>query len=339
MADANATDLGKCNEEVPLLGVTREFDFGQFIELFDSTEDPLAPNLPTIARVVIQPNSTLAADRNAAIGAPPAQAASNAQAATAAKAKMVKSAAQTLQTPDLPVQAIGAPEVDLFSLIENGLSAKRPVIPVEIKDAKTFLKNGVLEFRGTTYKLPVHDGMLEDLSKGLSFTVQGVPTTGEGKTSFQIYQAFQPINLTTATMAQALARNTLDALGGVKPVLTAEAMRALLSGVPVLTHGVNGYGKNTPLALFPPLSTPEPKAATFQIFDVPSFLANPVLPAKDGGLMTVNLTAPEVEKLLSTGHVPLKVGGKPVEISLVKDFTSSEYVEYTTIAGKLMEAG
>lgn len=40
MSEHTASLLDQCDEALPLLGVTREFDFGQFIELFDSTPDP-----------------------------------------------------------------------------------------------------------------------------------------------------------------------------------------------------------------------------------------------------------------------------------------------------------
>src|SRR4030095_9961677 len=70
MPSAKTTaDLTNCDEEVPLLGVTREFDFGQFIELFDSSPDSQHPDIPIVSHVVIQPSSKLAADRNSATGA------------------------------------------------------------------------------------------------------------------------------------------------------------------------------------------------------------------------------------------------------------------------------
>ena len=69
MPNDTASDLTGCDEEVPLLGVTREFDFGQFIELFDETEDPLHLGTPILSRIVIQPSAKLASDRNAAISA------------------------------------------------------------------------------------------------------------------------------------------------------------------------------------------------------------------------------------------------------------------------------
>jgi integrase len=52
-----ASGLIKCDEELPILGVTREFDFGQFIELFDSTPDPRYPEDPVVSRIVIQPSA------------------------------------------------------------------------------------------------------------------------------------------------------------------------------------------------------------------------------------------------------------------------------------------
>src|SRR4051794_15471307 len=102
MADAAAANmLSGCDEELPLLGVTREFDFGQFIELFDSTPDPNHPDAPpTVARIVIEPTASLAADRDSA-------------------AKPVQSTSSPLTaTPDSAT--VVPKEVHLFSLTEHG---------------------------------------------------------------------------------------------------------------------------------------------------------------------------------------------------------------------------
>jgi len=46
MTESVPSDLGQCDEHVPLLCVTREFDFGRFIELFDETESEANPDSP-----------------------------------------------------------------------------------------------------------------------------------------------------------------------------------------------------------------------------------------------------------------------------------------------------
>lgn len=341
MPESKATELSGCNEEVPLLGVTREFDFGQFIELFDSTEDPLAPDLPTLSRVVIQPNSTLASDRDAAVGAPPSQAVSKAQASTGTipKSKAINSNGAPRAPALVASSDAGAPEVDLFSLVDRGPSAKRAPTPLEIEDVDTFVKTGTFEYGGKTFKATLPKGMREGMSQGLAFTVNAVPDHGQGAVPFRVYPSFHPIKLTKESMAHVLAGNTLDNSGGVKPVLTVGAIRALLAGTPVLTHGkVGSTGKQAPLALFPPEADLEPRARSFQLFDVPSFLANPALPAKDGTLIPLDLSTKDVEKLLKGDPIQPQVAGKPYDVNVV-DRETKEYLEYIPVSGILFELG
>src|SRR5213080_1554825 len=129
MADATASQLSECGDEVPLLGVTREFDFGQFIELFDETDDPLNLNRPILSRIVIQPSSTLASDREAA---------TSSQAATATastpNALFLSRNSAILPLAPAPFQAATAPlVVHLFDLFEQGPGAKLTPISVDVK--------------------------------------------------------------------------------------------------------------------------------------------------------------------------------------------------------------
>src|SRR5215208_3844137 len=125
-ANGTASDLTGCNEELPLLGVTREFDFGQFIELFDSSPDPTNPNVPVVSRIVIQPSATLAADRSAA-----------------------KSSQPLLSSPLTGVPENGArpssdQEVSLFTLTEQGPGAKLHPQRVEVSDVDKFFGDGTI---------------------------------------------------------------------------------------------------------------------------------------------------------------------------------------------------
>lgn len=352
MADTHASELDGCNDEIPMLGVTREFDFGQFIELFDNTDDPRAPGLPTVSRVVIQPNATLASDRDAGTGsAPPAAVvASVSQSATGAqpttlRAKMKTAvAASAAMAPGLEQapETLASPEVDLFSLTERGLAAKRAPVLVEVNDVDTFLKNGVADVNGTTYKIEVHEAMKTGLGKGLAFTVQGTPIKGDGEgggaVTLQLYPSFQPVKLTATTMARALAGSGLDVAGGLRPMMTQTAIRTLLSGAPVLTHGTNDAGLSQPLVLVPPATETLPRGESFQVFDTAAFLADPQIPATDGGWIPLKPTLAQVTSLLEKGRATLPVGKKSVEIVIVPE-TSPDYKDYLSVIEQLISSG
>jgi hypothetical protein len=50
-----------------------------------------------------------------------------------------------------------------------------------VTNIAAFLKSGVADVGGKTYKVEVHEAMKTGLGKGLSFTVQGTPLKGEGE--------------------------------------------------------------------------------------------------------------------------------------------------------------
>ena len=345
MADTRATELGSCNEEIPLLGVTREFDFGQFIELFDSAPDPKAPGIPIISRVVIQTNATLAAEGgNGAGSAPPSAAvASVAQSATgtqktAQKAKMKTAGAATVLGPEQAPGSLAQPEVDLFALTGPGLGAKRTPVLVEVTDIAAFLKSGVADVDGTAYKVEISDAMQTGLGKGLSFTVQGTPLKGEGAVTLQLYPSFQPVKLTAATMARVIAGGGLEGAGSLRPMMTQGAIRTLLSGAPVLTHGTNDAGLSQPLVLVPPATESVPRGDSFQVFDTAAFLSDPQIPATDGGWIPLKPTQTQVSHLLEKGRTTLPAGKKTVEIVVIPE-TSPDYKDYLSILDELISSG
>ncbi len=162
------TDLTNCDEEVPLLGVTREFDFGQFIELFDSSPDPQHPDVPIVSHVVIQPSSKLAADRNSVTGG---AVGSSSAALTARPEPTLRSAALGVYTPEATTfrpQNIGREqEVDLFDLTEHGPGAKLTPIHVEIKDRDTFFETSQIKIEGNSYKVSLDKSTLRCTDDGI----------------------------------------------------------------------------------------------------------------------------------------------------------------------------
>src|SRR5207247_704353 len=184
MADGKASDLKGCDEEVPLLGVTREFDFGQFIELFDDSPDVNDPTrTPTIARIVIQPNSELASARNAVTGEPPRTKTASSSAMTAAGGSPAGGNGPTpliLRGPNgaLP-QAAWEPEVHLFDLTEHGPGAKRMPVDIEISDTDTFFRKGTVRVDGHAYKVDLEEASKDALKMGMAVTSFASPTEGK----------------------------------------------------------------------------------------------------------------------------------------------------------------
>jgi hypothetical protein len=340
MAEILASDLSKCGDEIPLLGVSREFDFGQFIELFDSTEDLEDPTRPTLARIVIQPSSTLASDRNAATGAPTASTVSMLTAGSASRSLEVKRLRNNsaILAPAVSIFQPGAlePEVHLFDLLENGPGAKLAPIEVEIKDQKTFFAEGTLEVAKKKYKVQLDKATRDWMSMGLPFNTFAEPSDGIGKIPLRISLPFLQMNLTQDDLVQILAGGDLQSAGlpHAMPVLTPMAIRTLLSGVAVLTHAIGPEERKTPVKLVPPSLDHEPIAKRFEIFDLPTFLAAPFVLSKDGAPVAVELTPVNVNQLISSGRTQVDVGD-PIELTVINDIKSAEFGSYIDAANQL----
>lgn len=322
MANPTPSNLTSCDEEVPLLGVTREFDFGQFIELFESSDDPNQPGVPIVARIVIQPSSTLAGDRNAAIGPP-----------SAPQAKLKKSMqnhAILKPTPARPEVISIKPEVHLFDLVEHGPNAKLTPIPTEIKDRDDFFETGKVELEGKTYKVELDSSMREAMAMGLAVTVFAAPTEESGASiPLKLSIPFMPISLDKGKLSKVLAGDSLDTTAGsIKPVLTADAIRVLLNGGTVLTQGVDAKNRKTPLELYSHGTDLAPMSDRFDIFDLPSFLANPAVWAMNGVRLPVDIESEHVDQLITTGRTQIEVRNHSIELHVNTDKKSSDVKEF-----------
>jgi hypothetical protein len=315
MAVGKASDLTGCDEEVPLLGVTREFDFGQFIELFDDSPDPNAPaDTPTISRVVIQPNSQLASGRNAVTGEPPPVPAMLSSTRTVGS-NSGGSIPLILKGP-AALQVVREPEVDLFDLIEEGPGAKRALVDVEIPDAESFFKKGTIQLDGHAYEVKLEKASKDALRMGMAVTVFASPSDEKlGTVPVRLSLRFEPVKMTDSALAQVLSGKEVDSeIGKVRPVLTAPAIRELLSGSMVLTHGMSAEGQKTPLALLPPSSQTELLSDHFDVVDLAAFIADPTVMAIGGERVPVALTADGLHQLISTGRGTFQAAGHSVDL-------------------------
>jgi hypothetical protein len=309
--------LSDCDESLPLLGVTRAFDFGQFIELFDSSPDPKDPSAPpSVARVVIETTATLAADRDAA-------------------AKPVQSTSSPVQAAPPPA-AGEEPTVHLFSLTEHGPAAKAAPVEVPVTDRDAFFSSGQIEVEGRTLKVEVDAEMRDALSTGLAVTTFAAPTDTRdqsGKVLVKLSSSFEEVSLDDRQLFDVLAGGSVTtSAGSVRPVLDAGAVEGLLQGNTVLTHTPGLSDRDAlPLRINPTTRTSGLMQTSFEIFDVPQFLSNPQLLGSDGGLIDVALPADTVVQLVKTGSGRLQWDGTQVDLSVVDAARGGELEEFEQV--------
>ncbi|MBI3349151.1 MAG: hypothetical protein HY020_18320 [Burkholderiales bacterium] len=338
MTESLPSDLGQCDEQVPLLGVTREFDFGQFIELFDETKSEANPDIPVLARIVMQPTSQLAAGSRLANSL-----------ASGVSQELLGSAASTgILTPSSSATALSdpptQPEVHLFDLAEQGPGAKLASTSIIVEgEPSPFFESGVVMVGDAAYRVPMDDGIIDSMSMGLSYNAFGVPVNGDGpRLPLNIALASHPIALSRSDVAKVLAGGLID-IGrpGAKPVLNNAAIRSLLDGKAVLTHAVDADGIKRPVSLLPAPPEQGPSDMRFKAFDLPSLFASPHVLAKGGGTLPIDLSDSDaVAQLVYGGSAQFKVGysapgnaaidNRPtVTIDLVTDEASGDFTDYT----------
>lgn len=307
--DFDGSDLTKCDEELPLLGVTREFDFGQFIELFDSTPDPIHPDVPIVSRIVIQPSSTLASDRASA-----------------------QQTSSPLMASSNGIVSAGGREVNLFTLTERGPGAKLSPLRVEIADASSFFDSGKITVNGRSFKITVDDSIRNALQKGLTVTTFADVTERNkklGSVPLSFTLAFEPVSLAVGDLTRVLAGGKVQmGIGDVKPFLDSGAIRALLAGNTVLTHGVSLNGKTLPIELRPTVGRDRPLTSQFEVFDLPTFLADPSVIGSRGERFPLNLNAEHVRELIEVGRTKIQWQDESILLEIVTDTRRSDFTEF-----------
>jgi hypothetical protein len=314
MAATDPILLENCQEELPPLGVTREFDFGQFIELFDGTPDPNHPDDPPhVVRIVIDPTATLVAE-----------------------ADKITSPVQSTSSPLMAGSAgeeSGEGEVNLFSLTEHGPAAKLPPTPIRVGDPQRFLADGHIEIEGHSWKVHVDDEMREALTDGLTVTTfaeRSVGASGTAKMLVDLSVPFEKVSLDSKKLYGVIAGGAVEtAHGQFRPELDAEAIQALLDGHRVMTRGwPAGEGSNLPIELDASGGAQELLQHSFEIFDLPQFLAKPRLFDANGTFVDVTVLPDAVEQLVKTGKGQIRLQGAKADLSVMDASRSKDFDEY-----------
>ncbi|MGE0407413.1 MAG: hypothetical protein AB7O65_14040, partial [Candidatus Korobacteraceae bacterium] len=307
------SELSACDEGLPLLGVTREFDFGQFIELYDSSPiDPQKPAEYELARIVIKPTSTLAADRDA-----------------------VSSSQSLISSPfDQPelVASVGEAEVHLFSLTEQGPGAKAAVVDVRVENGSLFLESGGITYQGRRYKFPLDASTREALSKGFSVTAFASASEGDvdlGPRPVRVTLVPEDVAIDAEDLPRILAGGRVpSSLGEIKPFLDSGGIRALLAGKAVVTHGTTSEGRVVPLHLEPAMVRSALLSDRFDIFDLAEFLSSPTVLGAQGEEVPLDLEPGHIRQLIDLGRTEVHLDDVDVQLDLVTDPNRQDLKEY-----------
>ena len=295
MADPSPTHLAKCDEDLPLLNILRQFDFGQFVFLHDkqagskTTEDARP--------VVIDPTGGKLdlyrewLERQIKVKVPPA--------------------------PEDPLSLLkdSLGGVSLTRLIDDFPKHQAPPLEIEVdaKDLIDAIPKGQLTVNGQPFEFALE-------SEALTSIFGGEPTLVELRIADNSAQSFMTqlsLKLPSVTLDESaldglLAGGKVEFDGGKKSVrLTPEATKALLAG----RSAVARVGKQDEFVRLKPKQAPtEFLADEVVIEDLAHFLVQRQVPGVDGHPIDLDLGRDAVRELRVSGSTSLTVGDRRVTL-------------------------
>ncbi|WP_301101639.1 hypothetical protein [Propionivibrio sp.] len=298
------TRLTGCADTIPELGVTRQFDFGQFIELYQAAPTTPAPGqLPTPVRIVLDTAGTLGQEAKSSGGVQ--------QARSPLKAQKTSSDAEAPQQEQ---------QASLARLLESGSAAQVRVLEAQLGNLNTLEENYEISISGKVYRLDIIDEVLPALRAGLvvDALASEVNNTNASPIMLRLTPSFTDVSLSDKQLLAVLAGQDIK-VGerSYKPLLDAAAVRVLREGGTVLTSAALKNGKALPVRLAP-ANQGKPLAGNFEIHDLDGFLAAPVIPNRQGKGLPLNLNPNHVESLINKGSANVLLGSDKVSLTVVR---------------------
>jgi hypothetical protein len=308
MPDPTPTSLAACDESLPLLPITRQFDFGQFVFLradkAPTSHNPFKPNYGK--QVVVDPSG-----------------------GTYQRLRDWLERYQKIDIHKRPGGGVPPKLKDPVTALLGGVSlqkllTKDPVpenapvwIDVGSNELRSVLQDAVITYRGTKYEVDLSSTGRDALLAGSSALVSARAAGGhEEPFMTQLRPNVDTRMLDEGEMDTLLARGEISNRGQAEHVeLGADATAALLAGTPVLTW-VNGSGDAlvNAVRLAPPPGERRPVASSLAVDDLGAFFAAPSVPGADGRPIPVELESREVHELRTTGVTTVVVGETPVTV-------------------------
>jgi hypothetical protein len=273
-----------CDHRLPGWGVTRQFDFGQFVILYHQ-----------------QPNSTRAPE-------PVVLADGDVVIPLAAAGRPAASTARA---------AIGGVPLQLLFEARNAVDLVNEQDPerVIVSDLKAFLGSGSVANGNRTYRASLPAEARNRLVSGSAVRVLGRVKRGkrESPRLLELVPQIEDVTLDDARTNSVLSTGRIALDNGEYTVaLTDFARRALLARREVVV-GLERRN-DTKLARFKPSGTGRPLATRYEVEDLASFLAEPAVLGRDLGRVNVQLGTDAVAALRTEGRAMVRAGGEPVEI-------------------------
>lgn len=290
------TMLDGCDDEVPILGVTRQFDFGQFIELFDPGTGPNPVPVP----IVVDPIGNL-------------KLSDIVQQATA-NATGIGSSQSAATTSGSEVEVMRLGGRSLQALLREDKADALEV--VTINDLVALRDKPIVVVEGGALTLALEPSHIHALAEGEAAYIRATTSNEEARYVRAILRT-DALALNAAAIDKVLASATVgEGAQQWRVRVTAAAARALLSSRAATVQILDKDGavvRRLAIELAP--GTPAPGLRA--INDLAAFLAAPTAPDATGRPVPLTLTAEAVALLRSNGEALLEVPGGVLRLATV----------------------
>ncbi|MEV8504955.1 hypothetical protein AB0368_09005 [Actinoplanes sp. NPDC051475] len=307
-----------CEQPLKSWGVTRRFDFGQFVLL--QKEGKLAGKTTSMPLVVSESGAVYGQ------GEDPADQPQHVQ-VRAAVARAVGATSAPLYGEQVPRGSLaaefGGVPLDLaYAVGDQALDVvtARPE-SVAADDVARIVAGAPVFAGGRDVRPRLGAEQAVALWAGRSVTVVATDADGGAPMVVRLVPGVTTVQLAPEAVDTVLAGAALqvDGVGSVTVPRGSDVAQALLSGRAVVTPGlVDEAVRPVRLTLAGGLRNAgdEPAARTFVIGDAPGFFANPVVPGLDGRPIAVPVTAGLAGSLRSEGSTMLELNGAEIRLKL-----------------------
>lgn len=281
MATSNAATslLSDCNAEIPVGDVTRVFDFGQFIELYDPGTGPNPVPTPIVVDPVGNMKISSFVTMARRIGGKPVS---------------------TVDQSNQEISRIGGRS--LQALLTTGQNETEAAI-VEIDELQAALNSSELVVDDVSYIFSPTSAEREVLIAGAEIITSLARKENGPSRSIRARLLCNEIHLTPEEATTAIAKREINLDGTPAQIrLDAEAIRALLAEQAVETVLLDSSGGvRRRIRLSPCIGDPAPGVR--EIEDLPTFLEGPTAPDANGRPAQISLSADEIMALHKDGEV------------------------------------
>ena len=291
-----------CNNELPSWGVTRQFDFGQFVVLYD---ERVIDGKRVVTPIVLSDEGDIV------VPDPPDN---NGQGAASQPATSV--------TGGVPLHMLYEGN-DAVEIVTNPLPT-----PVPIENTIDFLRNGSVTVDDVTYSASLTPDAKLRLATGQPVTVIGRTHDdgdgGERRELLRLISSMQEVELNEDEFNRLLASGEFSMNGQRrKGRLSVGAVKALLSGGEVVLAADSiENDENASFELYRirgQALAPRPAVTRYPVRDLAGFIAAPTIPGTNNRALPVQLTTEGLRELRVEGRTTVHVEGVDVDVITLPD--------------------